>query len=593
MIEPMKKLSLVCLEEHREQTIEQLAELGTVHVHPAQPPDSVQLASLRNRHGRLARAMAVLDNIAPDDRAAICGQSPDAEELCASVMEATAECNTLQTRIDALHLELQELQPWGDFDPETIAALRKNNLVVAFGKSAAGHLPELPEGAVLHKTATFGRQDYFVVVAPAGTTLPFTPLPVSQTTSARELRKQLADSEQALAEQHSLLAALTSCSAVLHDELRQLEAEIAHCVARDGMGQKGRLAYLQGYIPVNKVDSLREAARRQGWALLLSDPDRADRCVPTLVRLPRWVEPIRLVFKSLGVIPGYHEIDISAWFLIFFSLFFAILIGDAGYGAVFLVATVALRKKFPKAPAQPFWLFGELAVCTIVWGVLSGTYFGWTGGGRNIAVLEALTDSIQVQKLCFLIGVIHLAIAHIWNALMIGWRVRAISELGWVLIFCGNFFLAGQMVLGQQVAPGLLWWLYGPGALAVVLFSRPSFNPFKAVAGGLGSLAMNIINSFVDLVSYIRLFAVGAATVAVAQSFNSMALGMQMHPLLKGLAVAVILLLGHGLNIVLCAMSVLVHGIRLNMLEFSGHLGMEWAGVPYRPLAKPSRRKQS
>jgi V/A-type H+-transporting ATPase subunit I len=104
---------------------------------------------------------------------------------------------------------------------------------------------------------------------------------------------------------------------------------------------------------------------------------------------------------------------------------------------------------------------------------------------------------------------------------------------------------------------------------------------------------MNIINSFVDLVSYIRLFAVGAATVAVAQSFNSMALGMQMHPLLKGLAVAVILLLGHGLNIVLCAMSVLVHGIRLNMLEFSGHLGMEWAGVPYRPLAKPSRRKQS
>jgi V/A-type H+-transporting ATPase subunit I len=162
-----------------------------------------------------------------------------------------------------------------------------------------------------------------------------------------------------------------------------------------------------------------------------------------------------------------------------------------------------------------------------------------------------------------------------------------------MLIFCGNFFLAGRLVLGQEVAPNLMWWLYGPGAAAVVLFSRPSFNPVKAIAGGLGSLAMNIIGSFVDLVSYIRLFAVGAASVAVAQSFNSMAFGMQMSPVLKGLAVAVILLLGHGLNIILCAMSVLVHGIRLNMLEFSGHLGMEWSGVAYRPLTEPLPPEQS
>jgi len=461
------------------------------------------------------------------------------------------------------------------------------------GRCQANRLPPVPETAVLHKTATLNRQDYFVVVAPAGTTLNFTPLPIPPTGSSQQLRQQLANGEQALAERRNMLAELSACSGVLHDELQRLDAECSHCQALDGMGRKGRLAYLQGYIPANQSDQLREAARRHGWALQLSDPDREDGQVPTLIKLPRWVEPIRMVFKGLGVIPGYHEIDISAWFLIFFSLFFAILIGDAGYGALFLVATLALRKKFPKAPAQPFWLFGELAVCTIVWGVLSGTYFGWTGGDRNIALLESLADNARVQQLCFSIGVVHLAIAHIWNALMIGRRVRAISELGWVMIFCGNFFLAGQMVLGQKVSPALLYWLYGSGATAVVLFSRPSYNPFKAIAGGLGSLTMNIIGSFVDLVSYIRLFAVGAATVAVAQSFNGMAFGLEMHPFLKGMAVAVILLLGHGLNIVLCAMSVLVHGIRLNMLEFSGHLGMEWSGVDYRPLTEPLHPEQS
>jgi V/A-type H+-transporting ATPase subunit I len=508
-------------------------------------------------------------------------------------MELAAEGKELQAQRAHLQAELNKLRPWGNFNPATIAALRARNLDVVLGRCPTGRLPDVPATAILHRTATLDRQDYFVVVAQPGTVLNFTPLPMPQAGSTRQLRQKLADCEQAMADRQNRLAAWSACRDVLRDERQRVEAHMARCEARDGMGRKGRLSYLQGYIPASHVDRLREAARHHGWALQLSDPPRGDGQVPTLIRLPRWVEPIRLVFKSLGVIPGYHEIDISAWFLIFFSLFFAILIGDAGYGALFLIATLVLRKKFPQAPAQPFWLFGELAICTILWGVLSGTYFGWTGGGTNIALLADLADKASVQKFCFLLGAVHLSIAHLWNALLIGRRVRAISELGWMLIFCGNFFLAGRLVLGQEVAPNLMWWLYGPGAAAVVLFSRPSFNPVKAIAGGLGSLAMNIIGSFVDLVSYIRLFAVGAASVAVAQSFNSMAFGMQMSPVLKGLAVAVILLLGHGLNIILCAMSVLVHGIRLNMLEFSGHLGMEWSGVAYRPLTEPLPPEQS
>ncbi len=127
------------------------------------------------------------------------------------------------------------------------------------------------------------------------------------------------------------------------------------------------------------------------------------------------------------------------------------------------------------------------------------------------------------------------------------------------------------------------------GSTLVVFFSQPKKNIFKTVGLGLGELLMSIVNMFTDIVSYIRLFAVGLATVAVADAFNQMAFGIGFNSFLAGLATAMILVLGHLLNIALGAMAILVHGIRLNVLEFSSHLNMEWAGMAYNPFRKAER----
>jgi len=187
-----------------------------------------------------------------------------------------------------------------------------------------------------------------------------------------------------------------------------------------------------------------------------------------------------------------------------------------------------------------------------------------------------------MMYLCFLVGAIHLTIAH---ALIAARNVKspvALSQLGWIGIIWGLFFVAGKLVLSKPFPDFGLLLLFAGMAL-VLLFANFQKNIAKGALVTLGDLPLSVIGSFSDVVSYLRLFAVGFATFIVASSFNSMAASAGAG-LIGGLIAAIILFLGHGLNIILALMAVVVHGIRLNMLEFSGHLNMQWSGKPYRPF---------
>jgi V/A-type H+-transporting ATPase subunit I len=129
-------------------------------------------------------------------------------------------------------------------------------------------------------------------------------------------------------------------------------------------------------------------------------------------------------------------------------------------------------------------------------------------------------------------------------------------------------------------------WMMAAGLALIIVFSQQRGRFFHGVAMGLANLMttfLNGIGAFSDIISYIRLFAVGLATVEIAKSFNAMAANMADGALGIVLA-AVVLLLGHAMNLAMGALSVIVHGVRLNMLEFSGHMGMEWTGRPYKPF---------
>lgn len=157
--------------------------------------------------------------------------------------------------------------------------------------------------------------------------------------------------------------------------------------------------------------------------------------------------------------------------------------------------------------------------------------------------------------------------------------------MGWLSVVWGMYFLIRFIVL-QLPLNDIGLWLVAGGLFLVVLFAEQKGSFFKGLAMGLANLPLKLLDSisaFSDIISYVRLFAVGLATVKVAESFNGMALDIGFgFP--AGLAAALILFFGHLLNIAMGALSVIVHGVRLNMLEFSSHLGMEWTGVSYKPF---------
>jgi V/A-type H+-transporting ATPase subunit I len=188
------------------------------------------------------------------------------------------------------------------------------------------------------------------------------------------------------------------------------------------------------------------------------------------------------------------------------------------------------------------------------------------------------------MRLCFLLGASHLTLAHLWNL----WRKRkslqALAELGWIGSTWCMYFITGMMVL-KETLPTWVTPVFAASATLIVVFMTP-LNKIKTEWVQHMMLPLSFVNNFVDVVSYVRLYAVGMAGLALAQSFNSMILGDSdgRSWIVSGIMMIVLVLM-HGLNFILAGLGVMVHGIRLNTLEFASHIGLTWSGIPYKPFS--------
>ncbi len=584
MIVPMKKISLLCLKNEQGATLEAISSLGVMHVIAEKVADSTDRQAVAARLAQLERVIDFLKNALPPEAAPPATDSRDGEQIFLEAWELIGRRDGLEKELENGRRQGVQLFPWGDFSPELLAGLAERNIFVRLFECSPREFETFtaPEGVVVKEISRTKSTVHLALVGDAPFETALTPAQLPDKVSLSSLARRESEIVGELTEINSRLETLGAELPKLRCWQQQLTEQAQLFKARDGMTAFDEIIMLRGFVPAPEVPNLQQAALKEGWALLIEDP-AADEQVPTLIKLPKALKLVQPLFQFLGISPGYREVDASAAVLVFFTIYFGIIVGDAGYGLIFLTATLAAFFKLrhnPKAK-QPLRLGFTCSIATIVWGCLSGNFFGTA----LIPGIKWLTDeavkNANMQVFCFLLAVIQMSLGHIWQALVCGnWR-KVIGNFGWMLVLWGNCILAIRMVAYPGDFPHFMYYCYGAGA-AMVLFGAVNWRDI----GEVFNIPFSFINSFVDVLSYIRLFAVGMAGYYIAWSFNLM--GTQVGNLFPGaLAFGILIMLfGHLLNLSLCLMSVLVHGVRLNTLEFANHIGLSWSGFEFNPLKK-------
>ena len=543
MIVKMLHLDLVCLAAEKDKTLTQLRDLGAVHLDLS----SAQGATVAAAKGEAADAEKAVRLILKAR-----GKAKDVnihERSVADILAIDADRESLRSDKDELEREIRIYEPYGDFDPE----LAEKLLGEVEGLRDVVPLPEnLPSMSLSKMREKLERIENCIVVDEA---------------------KLAGSDEMAILKKYPALA-----------------DKIAFESAKELVGEQGELAYVSGWIPEPARGTLAAAAGENGWGTLLREPADGE-LPPTLIEPPKMFRPMKALFSGLGIAPAYTEADVSVPFMCYFALFFAMLVGDGAYGAIFLAATLALRKKLPKSW---FILLTVFSSATVLWGLLSNTWFGagipWCADWPTVKWL-ADPSYHNMMLLCFTIGVSHLMLARVWNGICRAPDSTCIAEFGWAGILLFMYLVTNSIVGIFPGIPQWGFWVLGVSVVAVFGFSvKPS--ELKTRGAELGMLPLNIMSALGDIISYVRLFAVGLASVKVAENFNGMATGLVAGEgslwakALLSVAMVAILLIGHALNIAMAGLSVLVHAVRLNTLEFSNHKGVSWSGYAFSPFRK-------
>ena len=649
MILPMKKLTLLVLDSQKKAALKTLRNFGAVHIEK-EAASSDTLTELQNTYARLLQAEALITESKPKkaEKAKTETLTLNRDDLLQAVDEILElkdqESNT-RAAINKLTGDIEAYSSWGDFDPEDIRSFEENSIYLTIGELPEKSYAALPETIKTVRLAGGKKTVRFAIVSetadvPADLPSDFSPLILpdmqlsAMHTERERLQKQLPSFKAKIGTRTELLAPLKA-------EAKKLAKEIEFETVRAGMevipleedtaaasgidssvtlaasgntanaanGAAGnaekepiRLARLSGYILAEKQADFAGLAKANGWAFISDDPAEED-AVPTAMRHNRFVQLLTPLTDFLGTVPGYREPDISLWFLLFFGIFFAMIFGDAGYGGVLVILSLigivkAKAKEQPAPLAMQMFLY--LGVLTVIWGTATCNWFGisvdyipaWLKNLSVPAISNATEESIRnanLMQFCFTLGLIQLTIGHIISIVRNIRSPQILGHIGSIAMLCGMYVVVLSLVVSAeryQINQPVMIAVGGGFALNFI-FSNYQTGIGQSIVDSLKNIItmfLGVVNVFADIMSYIRLWAVGLAGSAISATVNQMA-GPALGSFLIFLGV-LLLFFGHGLNYIMNVLSVIVHGVRLNTLEFSNHVGLTWAGFKYEPFAE-------
>jgi len=620
MIERMKKLTFLVTAKEYDEFIAGLREQGVVHVQQLkQGQTSPALQKALDERVRYQQALDYL-NISlsaweKESKASSPLQTSPSGGLLELVEKLKTDEVAIRHKIDEAEKNAQKLEPWGNFDWESVKELQeKSGLQVYFYACAAKSFQqEWAEKYFATPIDEYRKRTYFLAFANEEPDIKAERLELPSS-SLDQYKKEVAEARAALQENHD-----TTCQVArqykeaLEAGLKEAQSEIQlrQVELSDESIAEGAVRLMVGWTLEEKADELAKWLDEKQVYYELEDPAYEDD-VPIKIKNDGYTSLFEPILRMYSL-PNYHDIDPSLFFAPFFMLFFGLCLGDGGYGLLVLIGGIILALKGSDEMKSYGRLGIWLGLATTVCGLLTGTFFGidlskqdWAflapvkpyflndnGVGPLFGYSPMMVISVIIGFVQVLLGMV-LKGCKAWKNYGFGY---AIGTFSWVVALLSAIALFGLPACGVNLPQAVVYALYGLIGLSVIgifLYNNPSAyknpitGPLLNIGGGVWATYGMATGLLGDLLSYIRLFALGLTGGVLGGVFNSLAYDMtsSLPWAIRWLPMVLILLAGHGITFALSMISAFVHPMRLTFVEFFKNADFSGGGKEYTPFKK-------
>ena len=605
MIERMHRYAFLVFHGQYTDFLQKLKEVGVLHV--KERPEGVaendalrQKMQLTHQIDKLADEVAQI--LTPDMQALPADATPT-EQIFADYEAMKEELQRVRQMAERTEKEMERMAVWGTFDTALLQKLASEGWTLQYFTCQKARFEEIwkeEKNAVI--VGENGSNYYFVTVNKAQVEVEAEPV----TLNAHNVQQLTADLENIKALEVAQIAKMQAWAVSNLNNLRQWATDIREGMKFDRVllntlpQADNKVMLLEGYCPVNIEADLQEMLRQEGIYYEVTDP-QAEENVPIKLRnnaFTRLFEPLTGMYGM----PVYAEFDPTPILAPFFLLFFAMCMGDAGYGLLLIL--FGLGVKYDKIKMEMFSGLGNiitvLGVATTVVGFFLGTAFGvdlytasFVPENMKAWMIKGEVQGFDIQMvLALVIGVFHIILALCVKAVCYTKREGAMKNLstyGWLLLIVGGLVVASLSMLNYLSPELTKYILIAVGvvsALGIYIFNDPKRNPLINIGAGLWDTYNMATGILGDVLSYIRLYALGLAGGMLGGAFNNlgtMILGDQ-PGVVSWIGFVLILLLGHLLNLAMSALGAFVHPLRLTFVEYFKNSGYEGKGEAYSPL---------
>ena len=512
------------------------------------------------------------------------------------------EISNIEQELVALRKDMDKAQPWGDFNDEMKKKLNELNLTPRFFVVNEKHFDPAWEGEYYLEVIN-EQQGYihFVILQEGDQEINIEAEEVKlPDKSLSELDKEYDEKEKRIQEINRIFDEYAGkYLELLRNERKRLQEKTDFNQALNNTEPQAeeKVMLLEGWVPEPKEEKLKNFLEKESVLYVRSDvKEENPREVPILLKNNKFAKTFQPL-QGMFDLPHYHELDLTPFFAPFFALFFGFCLGDVGYGIVILAAVTAYKHTKAKPGMKLYLTMAQyLGGATVLMGLIGGTVFGMSLTDFDWAtqIKSIILEREQLFNLSLGLGMIQILFGMILKAYRL-WKFNgfqhALSTFGWILAIVSLIVYMGGDQLGWFTASQASSYFNGALILSGVLiffFSDPNINIFARIGKGVWDTYNTVTGVFGDVLSYIRLFAIGISTAILGFVINEIALTFGEIPYVGPIVFILILIVGHIGNLLISSLSSFVHPMRLTFVEFYNNAGFTGGGKKYKPFTKSS-----